>query len=139
MPCRWSDSPLPLPLVRRPIGPKYHWSDGPLLLVRKPIALVRRLIGPKKCHCHAIWHCHWSENHWLHFSGQMVFGPMTLFRTNGSSDQWVFGPMGFRPDQWVFGRTNGFSGNGLSDIETSPLWYNVPEFSHTHASYSYNL
>ena len=62
VPCRWSDSPLPLPLVRRPIGPKYHWSDGPLSLVRKPIALVRRLIGPKKCHCHAIWH--WSENHW---------------------------------------------------------------------------
>ena len=60
VPCRWSDSPLPLPLVRRPIGPKYHWSDGdgplPLALVRKPIALVRRLIaiGPKKCHCHAI-------------------------------------------------------------------------------------
>ena len=77
VPCRWSDSPLPL--VRRPIGPKYHYIGiSPmahclgigiaiaLALVRKPIALVRsrRLIGPKKCqwHCHAIWH--WSENHW---------------------------------------------------------------------------
>ena len=64
------------------------------------------------------------------FSDQWdVFGPMsrrtndTLFRTNDFrtndtfSDQWVFGPMGFRTngssDQWVFGlmsrRTNGLS------------------------------
>ena len=37
----------------------------------------------------------------------MVFGPMALFRTNGSSDQSVFGPMGLRTngssDQWAVG------------------------------------
>ena len=64
------------------------------------------------------------------FSDQWVFGPMTLFRTNGfrtndtlfwtngSLDQWVFEPMGFRTngpsDQWVFGPM-GRQTNGLSD------------------------
>ena len=67
---RWSDSPL----VRRPNGPKTHWSDGPLVrkpigtkthwsekvslvrkaLVRISVSLVRKPVGPKKCH--------WSEN-----------------------------------------------------------------------------
>ena len=40
------------------------------------------------------------------------------FRTNGSSDQWVFGPMGHRTngfsDQWAVGPM-GFRTNGLSD------------------------
>ena len=53
------------------------------------------------------------------FFGPMIFGPMTLFRTNGSSDQWVFGPMGRRTngfsDQWVVGPM------GCRTIETSPL------------------
>ena len=67
VPCRLSDSPL----VRRPIGPKTHWSDG---------SLVRKPIGPKT---------HWSEKVSLvrkplvrksvivtkHFSCRVVFFP----------------------------------------------------------------
>ena len=74
----------------------------------------------------------WTRNFWTndtfsdqwvfgpmtHFFGPMVFGPMTLFRTNGPSDQWVFGPMGRRTngfsDQWVVGPM------GCRTIETSP-------------------
>ena len=72
------------------------------------------------------------------FSDQCdVFGPMsrltnyTLFRTNDFrtndtfSEQWVFGPMGFRTngssEQWVFGpmgrRTNGLSNHRHDTVE----------------------
>ena len=55
---------------------------------------------------------------------------MTLFRTNGSSDQWVFGPMGRQTngfsDQWVVGPM------GCRTIETSPRHWHC----HWHCSRS---
>ena len=56
-------------MVRQPIGPTAHWSENPL---------VRRPIGPKKCH----WSekvCHWSENPLVRKS---IIGPK-IAGTNG--------------------------------------------------------
>ena len=62
----------------------------------------------------------------------MVFGPMTLFWTNGSSDRWVFGPMGCRTngtfsDQCAVGPITHFRTNCFRTNDTfgpMDLWTN---------------
>ena len=62
--------------------------------------------------------------------GSAIFGPRTLFRTNGSSDQWdFFGPMSRRTNDTLF-RTNGFRTNDtFSDqwvVGPTGFWTNGP-------------
>ena len=108
----WSDSPL----VRRPIGPKTHWSDGPLVQFstdkgvwfwQHMVVYISAFFGPM-----TLFRTNGFSDQWHTFSDQWFsdqwhfFEPMRL-RTNGFSDQWAVGPMGFRTngssDQWAVG------------------------------------
>ena len=92
VPCRWSDSPLPL--VRRPIGPTahWHWSENPLhwsedSLVRKSVIGIAMPygiaigigpktigIGPKTIGIGPKKHVIGLKTHW----SEKVSLPMTL-------------------------------------------------------------
>ena len=89
-------------------------------LAYQPLAIRNSAIKQKTCPLDLLFSDQW------HFFWPMGFRTNnTLFRTNGSLDQWVFGPMGFRTngpsDQLVCGpmcrRTN-----GLSDHRDGPYW-----------------
>ena len=81
------------------IGNKIYLAIFPVISINyQPLAIRNSAIFKKTRYFRTndTFPDQWVFGPMTHFFGPLVCGPMTLFRTNGSSDQWVVGPMGCR-------------------------------------------
>ena len=107
-----------------------QWVFGPMGLRTNRLSDQWDFFGPMFRRANDTFSDQWFSDQWHFFgpmdlrtdgsSDQWVVGPMGLFRTNVPSDQLhTFGPIVFGPmtlsDQWIFGPMTLFRTNGSSD------------------------